>query len=390
MTPESRIRRRRPLFGVESPLYDPEPIPVRPATRIFDDSTLGEPPSPIVNVGPPPLTTTDRRGRPVIVPGLPATERVSAEQELMGKLQSYEPRKRSTLRQIGMAALRGFGAGGPGGAVAGAIFGTGTALLDPTAEDRAWRDRQIAESQQRQVLARQDQRAGLSDELLRAQVEETRAQAEARRNPRPRLVEQVLPDGTQILTPEAPGVVTGRTRPPTPRIAVDVPGVGPIEATPEAALGYYGQVGRREEDANKARTSLTQAQDAERTYLRQRAEASRTVSDLRARKAQLKPDPSKVGFDGKVNDPDYWAQVDQLDAMIKDAESEVNRRQTLADQAAAEARRFAGEAGSRPAAPTAPPPPPGVTEASIRAEARRRGANEEEAVRRARSFKWIP
>ncbi len=38
---------------------------------------------------------------------------------------------------------------------------------------------------------------------------------------------------------------------------------------------------------------------------------------------------------------------------------------------------------------TTPPAPPGVTEATIRAEAKRRGQDAEAAVKRAREFGWI-
>lgn len=396
---EDEIEPRRP--ALITPLPEARPI-VRPPTP-EPIATSAPLPSPPVDLGTPPLITEDRRGRPRVMPGVSESDRLPAEQQLFERLQSYEPRKRSILRQIGMGALRGLAAGGPGGAVGGAVFGAGTALLDPLAEDRAWQEKEMARSLGRQQIYRGQQRADLGDELLRAQVEETQAQAEQRRNPRPKLVEAVMPDGTAVLVPETPGVITGRPKPDQQTYTVNVPGVGPIQTTAAPALGYYGQVERRGEERGiregermsnfeRARISLSEAEAAERENLTQRQVLSQQVSQLRAARSALKPDPALVTFNGQINDPNYWAQADALDAQIKDAETEVTRRQRLADEAGNEARRLRGEVGRYGARPTTttPPPPPGVTEASIRAEARRRGANEDEAVQRARQFKWIP
>lgn len=404
------LPRRRP----RGPLYDEEPTaaplnPALPSPRpvappVYADPITTERVQPESVVTPtPPLTTDDRRGRPRLIPGLSTEDQPTAEQQLLERLQTYEPRKRSILRQIGMGALRGFLTGGPGGAIGGGIFGAGTALLDPTAEDRAWKERQLERAAHRQQVQRQQQRGILEDDLLRAKVDETQAEAEQRRHPRPRLVEQVLPDGTTVLAPEQPGVITGRPKPEEPKYTVNVPGVGEIVAKPGEALGYYGQVERRGEERGirenerlsneeRARISLSQAEQAERDNLEARKQISQQVSQLRSARAALRPDPAKV-IAGKITDDDYWRQADALDAQIEEAQREATRRQGLADKAAEEKQKWAGEVGrfgARPPALTAPPPPPGVTEASVRAEARRRGANENEAVQRARDLKWIP
>lgn len=277
MYSEPRLRRRfRPLSPDETdspppplnPLLPPaRPIRPLPTTEPIARESLALPPALPVNVGVPPLTNTDRRGRPRVMSDIPRDDRLDAERQLMTDLRNYEPRKRSRLRLIGMSALRGLTAG-PGGALSGALWGTAASLIDPTIEDKRWQAEQIAQSQQRQQELLGEQRYDLQDELLRSQVEENRAQAEQRRNPRPRLVESVLPDGTQVLVPEQQGVVTGRPRPVAPRIGVDVPGVGQIETTPEAALGYYGQVGARQ-DAATERESVRRQEGVARQSQRQ-------------------------------------------------------------------------------------------------------------------------
>lgn len=361
----SARRRRGPLFEDEetsTPSTRPTtrlPEPARPATPIYTEPITTEPVPTTTSVSmssPPPLTTTDRRGRPRLIEGLGTGEQLSAERELFDRLQSYEPQKRSKLRQIGMAALRGLAAGGPGGAIGGGIFGLGTALLDPEAEDRAWRDKQMEQSQRRQQVYRRQERDTLEDDLLRAQVDETKAEAEQRRNPRPKLVETVLPDGTTVLAPEREGAITGRPKASDTTYTVNVPGVGPIVAKPGEALGYYGQVerrgeergireGERESNYERARISLSEAEAAEKENLSQRQAMSEQLGKLRTARASLKPDPSLVTFNGQINDPNYWSQADALDAQIKDTETEVARRQRLADEAGTRARELRGELG---------------------------------------------
>ena len=406
MYPDLAIRRRRargPFYEDDEaarPLAPVVTLPEARPVRMLEPAPIVREAMPTTPVAmpaePPPLVTSDRRGRPRLTPGIPTTDRPRAEQELMGALESYEPQKRSKLRMIGLSALRGLAAG-PGGALSGALYGAGAAFLDPTLEDRQWKAGEIAASQGRQQQMRATRREGLQDELLQAQVMDERAQAEARSRPaRPRLNKETMEDGTTILTQEtAPGVFEPALRNGEPvvlsrrsRVPVNVPGVGTIEADANAALGYYGQLGRREEDREqgitKARVSLSEAEAAERENLQQRAAATNELNRLRAARQSLKP--KSVSWDGKIDDPDYWAQVDALEAQIKDAEVEVTRRQRLADEAGTEARKLRADSSGRP---RVPPPPPGVSEASIRAEAKRRGANDEEAVRRAKEFGWI-
>jgi hypothetical protein len=118
-----------------------------------------------------------------------------------------------------------------------------------------------------------------------------------------------------------------------------------LRVTPGQALDYYGQIGKREEEREGKVRSLQQAEQDEQENLSQRAAATKVLNDLRAKKQALRPasvDPST----GKITDDSYWAQVDDLDAQIKDAEYEVRRRQELADEAGKEARRLRGQATS--------------------------------------------
>lgn len=423
MFPELRLR-RRPRYGPFSldetdsppPLLNPPLPPARPirplpTTESIAREPVALPPASAVNVGAPPLTTADHQGRPRVMSDIPRDDRLDAERQLMTNLRNYEPRKRSRLRLIGMSALRGLAAG-PGGALSGALWGTAASLIDPTIEDKRWQAEQIAQSQQRQQELMGEQRYGLQDELLRSQVEENRAQAEQRRNPRPRLIESVLPDGTQVLVPEQQGVVTGRPRPVAPRIGVDVPGVGQIETTPEAALGYYGQVGARA-DAQKERESVYRREETGRQSQRQafideaktlrgQAEAAdanakdldQHIRNLEAGMATMpEGSVSAVEKDAQGNSitrtypsgrAPFQKQIDDLKQQQQQLRQKAIDWRTQA--ASSEAK---GKAIPEGVVSSAPPPPSGVTEASVRAEARRRGQDENTAVQRARGFGWI-
>ena len=395
-----------PAPPLAPPLPEPRPMRPMPTAEPIAREPVEIPPTPPVVAGPPPLTTTDRKGRPRLMSDIGSEERIEAERQLMDELRNYEPKKRSRLRMIGMSALRGLAAG-PGGALSGALWGGLASVVDPTLEDKQWQAEQMAQSQQRAQQAMSERRFGLQDELLEAQVNE------ARRAPRPRLVPHVQPDGTEILVPEQVGVVTGRPRPATPRIAVDVPGVGPIETTPEAAIGYYGQVGAREATARE-RESTRRDEMATRNAQRQalldeaktlRGQADNAEENAKALDANLKslyeqmektPTGSRTevqrdaaGNSISVTIPSARASLDKQVEEIK-AEQRRLREQAQGWRTQAASSQAKGEAiPVATIAPNAPPPPPGVTEASVRAEARRRNENEDAAVQRARSFGWI-
>lgn len=87
------------------------------------------------------------------------------------------------------------------------------------------------------------------------------------------------------------------------------------------------------------------------------------------------------------------AQRDQAERIQNDEQGKMDAAYKQANQKRAEASQYP----TLPPPPKrvrrgagTPPPPPGVTEASVRAEAKRRGQNEDDAVRRAREWKWIP
>jgi hypothetical protein len=66
----------------------------------------------------------DKHGRPTgISPDTPPAARLDAEQALAQAIQIYQPHKQSILKSIALNAARGFAAGGPGGAIVGAVTG---------------------------------------------------------------------------------------------------------------------------------------------------------------------------------------------------------------------------------------------------------------------------
>lgn len=97
----------------------------------------------------------------------------------------------------------------------------------------------------------------------------------------------------------------------------------------------------------------------------------------------------------KASDKD--SRVVPILERIEKLKKESEYRQKEADDAFKKRDTLKGEASKYPTLPpppkrvsAAPPAPPGVTEASVRAEAKKRGADEEAAVRKARGFGWIP
>lgn len=98
--------------------------------------------------------------------------------------------------------------------------------------------------------------------------------------------------------------------------------------------------------------------------------------------AYLEQLKSATGPDGKplVNAQDVAQAVDAAQAADKVYQSFAEKKRDAQ-------RRMRENAASSSRAPAAPA---GVTEASIRADAKSRGANEDEAVKKARQFGWIP
>jgi len=144
-----------------------------------------------------------------------------------------------------------------------------------------------------------------------------------------------------------------------------------LRVTPGQALSYYGQVGERESKHSAAQAEYDQLIEDEKKAGTEKNAAYAAIEKFR------KDHPSM-----SLDDVDVYRQM----------EDEAKRLNTIY-QSFAEKKRDAQRKVTENATTsqsTLPPPPPNVTEASIRADARARGKNEDEAVRKAREFKWIP
>lgn len=203
---------------------------------------------------PQPTVTTDMSGRPtpVVIGGDP-------EQQVLARrraLEAYQPQKeskKSLLLRTLLGQLRG-GLVGEGGSL-DTLLGRGGAF-DRRGKDEAWKQQQLSGVYGQLDRTRADRRAGLQDRLLGAQVKK----AEAPTVPPLRNVQlgsAVLDDGRTVQMertetgwkmstgPNGQPITTKPAPANKPKVKVNVPGVGPIEVTPEAALGYYGTLENR-------------------------------------------------------------------------------------------------------------------------------------------------
>jgi hypothetical protein len=345
--PDAPVMRRGPL----RPPLPPPSYPVAP---------VGYEPQPIViDAGPAPLVTGSRTVRPRRVPLLPGEE-LEAEQQYGTALQNFEPQKRGWKKRLAFAGLQALAAlgGGPGAALGAGAASLGLTAADPALPDKYWRARELGQSEERLGDLRQQRRAGIQDDYMQSQAVENLAQAEAALRPKaPKLVEQVLPDGTSVLVPEAQGVVTGRPRAPKPTVAIDVDGKR-LEVDPEAALGYYGAIGKRDE------TQETRAAEREAQRLAAQDELDQLTTDEVAageekNRAYSYLEKAKANYAALASAPADTVSNERLSA----AENEVREATRAAETANSFYRSFGSKKitakakvdryGSRPASPTA-------------------------------------
>lgn len=262
---------------------EPPPVPLltrrtadSPAAPLIDpnllESLARQPDTGQVAVGDAPPMVLRRNGRPTqqFIGGGTPEERLLTRRQA---LESYQPQKESKKHLLLRTALGFIGGGlaGPGG-VAQTLLGPG-GVLDRRGVDRAWQQEELARADEQYGRLRTDRRAGLQDRLLEAQVKK----AEAPTVPPLRNVQlgsAVLNDGRTVQmerTETGWKVSTGSDGQPIvtkpapankPKVTVEVPGFGPIEVTPEAALGYYGTSEnrnfQREQKAGEASFTNTQ------------------------------------------------------------------------------------------------------------------------------------
>lgn len=255
----------RPVEPIESAPVNTEMVPLRrsvqPINPIFTtDVNAVAPPvlhrrlsgdiSPTVDL--PPISGVEQIG----IGARPIRRRIgdptANEEGYQEELGVYDPRKGISKKRAALKALTGFVFGG----IPGAIGQTANYLLDPNADERQWRDQELARSGERLEREGQRTRQGLNDRLLRARVTD----AETPNVPKPTYgwIKQDT-DGDGIPDKEAYGPLEAGmtqpirqpiTRPERPRVKINVGGQE-LEVSPEAALGYYGQINTREQTAEE-------------------------------------------------------------------------------------------------------------------------------------------
>lgn len=113
----------------------------------------------------------DKNGRPTgISPDTPAAAKLDAERALQQAITDYQPHKQSLLGSIARNALRGFAAGGPGGAIFGSIMGA--TPQGRMSKDQNWKDVALAGVKQ-QI---QEQSA---EQMRQAQLDHLNAETQA-------------------------------------------------------------------------------------------------------------------------------------------------------------------------------------------------------------------
>lgn len=151
----------------------------------------------------------------------------------------------------------------------------------------------------------------------------------------------------------------------------------------ERVAGMRGASGG--DEARAAKAAAAQAEFDQLT--KDEEEAARQKDAAFASLEQIKKSapPKRLGR----LDPQYEKD---LDAAQRYADEKNKFYQSFGEKKLEAQRRMRENQYSvgAPAAAGPPPAPPGVTEASIRAEAKRRGQDAEAAVKKAREFGWIP
>jgi len=131
--------------------------------------------------------------------------------------------------------------------------------------------------------------------------------------------------------------------------------------------------------------------------IRQRGERARKKAAAEAEYQQLLKDEATAG-ENKNAAYEYLAKLkadttrpqSDIDEATKAAENANKEYQSYTARKTDAQTRIRENTDIEPAVSSNPPAPQGVSEASIRREARRRGKNEDEAVKKARGYGWIP
>ena len=370
-----------------SNLLQPQPPPV-PA-----DFTVGGPtqisPEQLAEIGAPPMAKRGEYNRPqreFIGEGTQDERTLAYNQAVEG----YKPQKAKGfwdrwLKPALVGGGIGFLAGGPGGAIGGAATNTLRSAFDPTSPNKDWRTRELAQSRgevggvyarrkaEDEDVSRQlgQQKTAADIGLARTRTRDIAERAKTERNVQ--VGTAVLDDGRTIQMerkgdtwvmsrgPDGQPIVRKPAPSSKEKVRVDVPGVGPLEVTPESALGYYGAMENRQ---------YQRGQDAE--------EKTQTQAEVTAKKQALTSQAQKLFADAQI----YENNASHLDP---DDELEKVERQRLlnaAETARAQARGKEAEADALVV------PKLNATEQEIYDAAKGKKLDPDEAVRRYRSGKY--
>lgn len=154
---------------------------------------------------------------------------------------------------------------------------------------------------------------------------------------------------------------------------------------------YEWQTKNAENDAKRT-AAMQEAQALTATAEDHQKKVSTARTEVLRIDALIKSVPPQIP--GVGSNPEYVAlktQRDQAEKIQNDEQNKMDTAYKQANEKKSEAARYPALPAppKRHMATAQPPAPPGVTEASVRAEAKRRGQDAEAAVKKAREFGWI-
>lgn len=328
------LRRPDPLAPIASPAPAPsmELIPRQPIQPLPVPAEVAPPVIPR-----PPMIEYNNKGRPLGIAAESGGDPLAQNQALLEAQQSYKPKGSTKDLLLGLAA--GFMRGGlPGVAMSGLNY-----AQNPGGMAQARMDQEIDRTQgniQRDLIGRKTQ-SGLLDDQTNREYKEMLI----KRTPNVQTQEAIDPatgntvqmeydpeTKTYVPSKTANGPLITRTpKPPEkPDETVEINVGGQIlRVKPDAALGYYGQLGRREDEQLGAQASaqaaLSQAEQAAADHQQKVTQASAQVSSLRnelARLGEVSPDnPARLNLEAQIAKAEKLAQSEQdkLDGVSEEA-----------------------------------------------------------------------
>jgi len=302
---------------------------------------------PLLGLQPPPpaMIQGDKYSRPQNVIG--ATSPEEAAMMRNQALHAYEPQKSKGfwdrfLKPALLGGGLGFIAGGPGGAIGGAATNAIRSAFNPKAPNEDWKRRETAQSDrevtgmlQRQKMSDEDVQRQATLQRTIADTQLSRRRAAELGKSKPRNVQTgtaVLPDGRSVqverddkgtwqLSKGADGDVVVKKAAPNAKskVTVDVPGVGPLEVTPESALGYYSTAENRqqtsENKAGEAEFSNTQLQSNISDAAGEQAKVEQALKDTAP---TVTTTDETTGTQKTVRNPIYTDLENRRDKLIDD------------------------------------------------------------------------